>query len=131
MSAKNGSVRQGVGIMPDNFESVTVDLGAVERTIREVENDTGWRFALPGRNLLYQLFVSLATDQGGFKITMTPQLRTEALEQAQKELPRFLQEVTDKSKSLPSNDKKEVGFPMVVHELDRLALRIRCGCWPE
>jgi hypothetical protein len=130
------SIRRGdvmpdlVGVTPDKFVSVPVDIGAVERTIREVEIETGWRFALPGRGLVHQLFLSLAADQAGFTIDMTQGARESAIEQAYKALPDFLHDVTRKSQSLPSKGK-EVGFPVVLHELDSWAVKIGCGCWPR
>lgn len=45
--------------------AIPVDLGRVESTIRQVESVTEWRFALSARTVIHQLFVSLATDEGG------------------------------------------------------------------
>jgi hypothetical protein len=120
--------------MPATFEGVPVDLSKVENTIRTVERDTSWSIPLPGRTVIHQLFVSLALDQGGFAIEMPPNTRQQALQTAQNELDGFLRHVIEKSKKLKTGSGyqgTEVGFPVVVHELDGWATRITCSCWPR
>ena len=120
--------------MPDSVAGVPVNLSAVEATIRAVEEETSWSIPLPGRTVIHQLFVSLASDQGGFAIAMSPDDRQAGLYKAESELSGFLREVINKSKKLAplSGYKgKEVGFPVIVHEMDKWAMRINCNCWPR
>jgi hypothetical protein len=117
--------------MPDTFEGVPVNLSAVESTIRAIEQETNWSIPLPGRTVINQFFVSLSLDQGGFAIAMPPPTRQEALAIAQDKLGPFLREVVRKSQELAGSSGykgTEVGFPVVVHELDAWAGRI-CNCW--
>jgi hypothetical protein len=120
--------------MPERLDGAPVDLSAVEATIRAVEEKTSWSFPLPGRTVIYQLFVSLAIDQGGFAIPMTPDTRERALLIAQADLDGFLNHLVSKSAqlgALSGYKGKEIGFPVVVQEIDRFATRIRCECWPR
>jgi hypothetical protein len=117
--------------MPDTFEGVPVNLSAVEATIRAIEQETRWSIPLPGRTVIHQLFVSLSLDQGGFAVAMPLALRQQALGIAQDQLGPFLRQLVSKSQELAvKSDYKgtEVGFPVVVHELDAWAGRI-CHCW--
>lgn len=120
--------------MPDTFVGVPVDLSAVETTIRAIEQETKWSFPLPGRSVIYQLFISLSLDQGGFAIPMPTSTREVALGTAQNELGNFLRHVISKSQTLAPNSGykgTEVGFPVVVHELDSWATNLVCNCWPR
>jgi hypothetical protein len=119
--------------MSGTFAGVPVNLSAVESTTRTIETETEWSVPFPGRTIIHQLFVSLSLDQGGFKVAMPPTIRQQALTRAHDELGPFLREVVKKSKAmavLSGYKGTEVGFPVVVHELDAWAMRI-CNCWPH
>ncbi len=114
--------------------AVPVDLGKVETTILAVENATKWRFALPARTTIQQLFVSLAADEGGFKTLMNDEVRQTALFIAHAGLTDFLNRVVNKSAEVAQGSGytgKDVGFPVVVHEIEAWSTTISCVCWPR
>lgn len=114
--------------------AIPVNLGGVEATIQTVESDTKWRIAPPARTTIYQLFISLATDEGGFAIPMTQEARQQALNIAYGDLENFLHRVVEKSREIAGGSDyhgREVGFPVVVQEIAGWAVRISCECWPR
>jgi hypothetical protein len=113
---------------------VAVDLGKVEQMIREAEAKTGLQIPLPARTTIYQLFISLATDEGGFQVTMTPGVRQMALAFAYRGFMDFLFRVANKSRMVAESSGykgRDVGFPVVVNEMGAWASMIKCHCWPE
>jgi hypothetical protein len=121
--------------MPATSGSVPVDLGSIESTIQAVETQTNWRISLPARIVIQQLFVSLATDSGGFEVSMTPTVRQTALSTANGALHDFIKQCVTKSQELASQSGyagKEVGLPVVIREVNNWATtHATCSCWPK
>jgi hypothetical protein len=115
-------------------ETMPVNLAAVETTIRNFQEKSGWSLSMPARTVIHQLFISLATDQGGFSVPMPQPSREKALWIAHQELGRFLGKLVDRSHAQSEEsgyEGREIGFPIVVHEMDGWAAQIHCSCWPR
>jgi len=114
--------------------SVPVDLGEIESTIQVFEAETGWRISLPSRVVIQQLFISLAIDSGGFKVSMSSAVRETALGIAKSALPDFLKQCLSRSQELSGQSGyqgKEIGLPVVIREMNNSATMTKCMCWPE
>jgi SAM-dependent methyltransferase len=99
---------------------VAVDLGKVERMIREAEAKTGMRVALPARTTIYQMFISLATEQAGFPIEMTDDVRHHTLSTAFENFDGFLLRIAENSRDAARKGGyagDDIGFPVVVSEI--------------
>jgi hypothetical protein len=114
--------------------SVSVDLGRVESVIHAVETELKWHVPMLGRTVIYNLFISLATEDGGYEVPMTDETRQQALTIAHDGLGEFVKQVVNKSKEVAERSGHKgnrVGFPIVVHEMDAWAVRLKCHCWPR
>jgi hypothetical protein len=125
--------------MPDG--SMAAVLGGVDNIIRTFEVNNQRRVSTPGRLVIQQFFISLATDRIGFNTMMSDDARQQAIQTAHDNLSAFLDNLDKKAqKSIVSSAverdtdptaKPEIGLLLVVQNINSWALQINCPCWPR